>query len=238
MGIMDRLLGGKKQSATGEGDLQPAPDIRQGVPIGMNTDQPVLSVTDLAQEKIRAVLEAQNPPVQTIRVSAPFRGKYAMNLEPEQNPQVDDTVVPFTGFQVFIDSQSLPLVEGATLDYIETYGGGGFQFTNPNDSAARQKKEPPAGEEGQLWRQIQGVLDSEVNPAVAGHGGFIDLMDVQGNTVYLRMGGGCQGCGMAAATLRQGVERILREHFPQIEEILDVTDHAGGRNPYYAPAGH
>jgi len=237
MGILDRLRGGKQNSAAHDGEPQPEPGLRQGVPIGMNTDQPILNVTDTAQEKIAAVLASQNPPVRTIRVSAPFRGKYAMNLEPEENPQVDDTLVPFNGFQIFIDSQSLPLVEGATLDYIETYGGGGFQFTNPNDQAPKAKQ-APEGPEGDFWRELQAVLDNEVNPAVASHGGHIEIMDVQDKTVYVKMGGGCQGCGQAAATLRGGVERILRDHFPQIEEILDVTDHAGGRNPYYAPAGH
>ena len=205
--------------------------------MGFNDDQPVLTISELAQEKIRAVLEAQDPPAEAIRVSSPYRGKYAMNLEPDGQPATDDTVLPFGGFQVFIDAQSLPLVTGATLDYLETYGGGGFQFTNPNDEPQRPKnKEAPAGPEGDVWRQIQQILDTEVNPAVASHGGFIDLIDVQGGTVYVQMGGGCQGCGMANVTLKQGVERILRDHIPDIEEILDVTDHAGGRNPYYAPS--
>ena len=84
--------------------------------------------------------------------------------------------------------------------------------------------------------RVQAVLRDEINPAVASHGGYIDLVGVERNQVFLRMGGGCQGCGMAAATLRQGVERILRRAVPEIGAILDTTDHAAGTNPYYEAA--
>ena len=84
--------------------------------------------------------------------------------------------------------------------------------------------------------RVQAVLRDEINPAVASHGGYIDLVGVEQNQVFLRMGGGCQGCGMATATLRQGVEKILRRAVPEIGAILDTTDHAAGTNPYYEPA--
>jgi Fe/S biogenesis protein NfuA len=84
--------------------------------------------------------------------------------------------------------------------------------------------------------KVQDLIDSTINPAVAGHGGFIDLLDVQDRKVYLQMGGGCQGCGAADVTLKAGIERLLREEIPEIEEILDATDHAAGANPYYRPA--
>ena len=85
--------------------------------------------------------------------------------------------------------------------------------------------------------RVEAVLREEINPAVAAHGGVIDLVGVERNQVFLRMGGGCQGCGMATATLRQGVERILRRAVPDIGAILDTTDHAAGTNPYYESAG-
>lgn len=91
----------------------------------------------------------------------------------------------------------------------------------------------PSSEE--LKQRVQALLDEEVNPAVAQHGGVVNLLDVKGNTVYLQFGGGCQGCGMSNVTLKYGVESLLREHVPQIGEILDTTDHASGQNPYYAP---
>lgn len=92
---------------------------------------------------------------------------------------------------------------------------------------------PPAEE---IREKVQQVLDTEINPGVAAHGGFIRLIDVKENVVYIQMGGGCQGCGMADVTLKQGVEKTIRQAIPQIGAIMDTTDHASGRNPYYAPS--
>jgi Fe-S cluster biogenesis protein NfuA len=97
----------------------------------------------------------------------------------------------------------------------------------PNDTA-------PGAE---MLQAVEALLDRQVNPSVAAHGGHIAVDRVEGSTVYLRMSGGCQGCAASAATLRQGVERMLRAALPQITEIVDVTDHGAGRNPYYARGG-
>ena len=84
--------------------------------------------------------------------------------------------------------------------------------------------------------KVQQILDSEVNPSVAAHGGVVHLVDVKNNTVFLQMGGGCQGCGMADVTLKQGVEIAIRAKVREVGDILDTTDHASGRNPYYTPS--
>lgn len=94
-----------------------------------------------------------------------------------------------------------------------------------------------AADSAGIREKVQAVLEQEVNPGIAMHGGVIRLIDVDGSTVYIEMGGGCQGCGMASVTLKQGVERAIRDQVPEVGEILDTTDHAGGRNPYYAPSG-
>jgi len=83
-----------------------------------------------------------------------------------------------------------------------------------------------------LRQKVQRFLDEQVNPAIASHNGSISLVDVQGSNLYIQMGGGCQGCGMANVTLREGVETSLRQNFPEIGEILDITDHASGESPY------
>jgi len=88
----------------------------------------------------------------------------------------------------------------------------------------------------EIRRRVQHVLDTIINPAVASHGGVVSLLDVANNAVFLEFGGGCQGCGMVSVTLKYGVERTIREEVPEIGEILDTTDHAAGRNPYYAPS--
>ena len=89
------------------------------------------------------------------------------------------------------------------------------------------------GLETEDGRAIRRLLDEHINPQVASHGGHIALVDVAGDTVYLRLEGGCQGCGMADVTLKQGVANEIRDLVPSIAHVLDVTDHAGGTNPYY-----
>lgn len=85
-----------------------------------------------------------------------------------------------------------------------------------------------------MRRQIRKVIDDMINPAVASHGGEVHLVDYVNNDVYLRLSGGCQGCASSSATLKNGIERLLREEFPDIRNIVDVTDHQAGENPYYS----
>jgi len=82
-------------------------------------------------------------------------------------------------------------------------------------------------------QKVQYLLAHKINPGVAAHAGFVELVDVKDNNVYIRLGGGCQGCGAADFTLRQGIEAIIRKEIPEILKVLDVTDHAAGMNPYY-----
>ena len=87
----------------------------------------------------------------------------------------------------------------------------------------------------ELKTRVQELIDTMINPAVAGHGGVVELIDVQDNRVYLQMGGGCQGCGAADITLKAGIERLIKEELPEVTEVLDTTDHGSGANPYYTP---
>ncbi len=107
----------------------------------------------------------------------------------------------------------------------------------PEVTAVRDANAPTGDglstEQGQI---IQQIIDQEVNPAVASHGGFITLIDVKDNQVFVELGGGCQGCGMANVTLKQGIETAVMQKVPEITAVLDITDHAGGDNPYYQPS--
>jgi Fe/S biogenesis protein NfuA len=85
-----------------------------------------------------------------------------------------------------------------------------------------------------LKNKVQELIDTAINPAVGGHGGWVELIDVKDNVVYLQMGGGCQGCGAADMTLKAGIERLIKEEIPEVAEVLDATDHAAGENPYYS----
>jgi NFU1 iron-sulfur cluster scaffold homolog, mitochondrial len=111
-------------------------------------------------------------------------------------------------------------------------GGAIRLFLNPPPEIPEGEMLPP----DVLREKIQRVLEEQINPGVASHGGYVELLDVTDNNVFLRMGGGCQGCGAADATLKMGVERLLREEVPQIQNVFDSTDHAAGNNPYYAAA--
>jgi len=99
---------------------------------------------------------------------------------------------------------------------------------------------PPAAAEpvddDVLYDRVAQLFDEQVNPMVARHGGRVDLIDVQEAVVMLRLGGGCQGCGMADVTLRQGIEAMLHQAIPEVKGIVDITDHAAGANPYFAAA--
>src|SRR5690349_10283539 len=96
--------------------------------------------------------------------------------------------------------------------------------------------DPSAVNDDALYEQVAKVFDEQVNPMVARHGGRVELIDVQDAVVMLRMGGGCQGCGMADVTLRQGIEAMLNRHIPEVKGIVDITDHGSGANPYFAAA--
>jgi Fe-S cluster biogenesis protein NfuA len=105
-------------------------------------------------------------------------------------------------------------------------------FLNPPPAVAEGERLP-----SEVFRtKVQQVLDDMINPGVAAHGGFVELLDVQDDNVFIRMGGGCQGCGAADVTLKMGIERLIRDQVPQVREIFDTTDHASGQNPFYAPS--
>jgi Fe-S cluster biogenesis protein NfuA len=100
-------------------------------------------------------------------------------------------------------------------------------------AVAASPKPPGAVNDDALYEQVAKVFDEQVNPMVARHGGRVELIDVQDAVVMLRMGGGCQGCGMADVTLRQGIEGMLAQFVPAVRGIVDITDHTTGANPYF-----
>jgi Fe/S biogenesis protein NfuA len=134
------------------------------------------------------------------------------------------------GFPVVVDPESARMLEGTSIDWVESLQGSGFRFENPNLRPLGST--PPVGP---LADRVQQVIDERINPGVAGHGGQVRLVEIRDNVVYVTMGGGCQGCGMASVTLTHGIEEMIREAAPEIVDVVDVTDHAAGTNPYYEP---
>lgn len=120
-------------------------------------------------------------------------------------------------------------LDGATLELTDQ----GLAMNNPNTPASPQMAPPKGDLSGPLVDRVTQVLNEQVNPAIAQHGGGAELVSVDGTIAYLRLYGGCQGCGLAQVTLKQGIERILLESIPELTQVVDVTDHASGENPYY-----
>jgi Fe/S biogenesis protein NfuA len=131
---------------------------------------------------------------------------------------------------VLVTETDVPRLEGATVDFVDRLSESGFEVRTMGSSAAAARPAPPAGE---IADRVRAVLDTQVNPAIAAHGGMISLVDVQETEVYVEMSGGCQGCAMSRMTLRQGVEKMLREAVPELTAIHDVTDHASGQSPFF-----
>jgi Fe/S biogenesis protein NfuA len=139
--------------------------------------------------------------------------------------QENDVVVPQEGFDLYVDGFSFHLLRGATVDYVDKVSGGGFSVDNPNE---------PDLSSNPLFKRVKEFIDHHINPGVATHGGSVSLLEVNEGVVYVELGGGCQGCGMVDVTLKHGIERMLKENFPEIESVYDTTDHASGDNPYFS----
>jgi len=120
-------------------------------------------------------------------------------------------------------------LDGSTLELSEQ----GLAMNNPNSPAPPTIDAPSGDLSGPLVDRVQQVIKEQVNPAIAAHGGGAELISVDGTIAYLRLFGGCQGCGLAQVTLKQGIERILLESIPELSQVVDVTDHASGDHPYY-----
>ena len=189
----------------------------------------MVKFTDAAAQKVLGLLKAEKRLNPVLRMAIDGRGPggfvYNLRFVEEDERAVDDVVVDAGGFKVFIDAKSAPNLSGATVNYVTGPQGSGFRFENPNPLWADSRA-----------AAVQRVLDEEINPAVAQHGGSVTLLDVKDDVVYIALGGGCQGCGMADVTLKQGIEVQIKAAVPDIRQIVDSTDHAGGTNPYYRPA--
>ena len=148
----------------------------------------------------------------------------------------DDVRIDFGDLPVIIASKDTDKFDGASLDMSEDPDAPGLTMDNPNTPSPAMVGNPADLPElkGELAEKVQAVLENQINPAIASHGGAAQLIGVEGNDIYLRLGGGCQGCGMAQVTLTQGIEASLREAVPEIGNIIDATDHAAGENPYFA----
>jgi Fe/S biogenesis protein NfuA len=168
-----------------------------------------------------------------IQVLAPGTPRADCDLQfcPVDRRKDDDVLVEYDDFNLYVEGASVRWLDEAAIDFEEGPAGGQLTIKAPNIKGNQPAKDSPLNE------RIQWVLESEVNPRLAAHGGMVSLASITEDLgVVLRFGGGCQGCGMADVTLKEGIEKTLKEQFPEITSILDATEHEAGENPYYAPS--
>jgi Fe/S biogenesis protein NfuA len=163
---------------------------------------------------------------------------YDLSFLDLEQARSDDKRVEFGNLTVIIASKDLDKFNNAKLELSDDPTAPGLTMDNPNTPSPEIFGNPDEMPEltGELAEKVQTVLESQINPAIASHGGVAQLVGVEGQDIYLKLGGGCQGCGMAQVTLTQGIETSLRDAIPEIGNIIDATDHASGDNPYFESA--
>ena len=207
---------------------------------------PVLSVTDTALAK---VLQLRTDEIDSeslalwVEVNGSSGGAYTydMYFQAADDAGPDDWTGVQGGLMIVVPADSAPKTVGSVLDLNRDLLAGGLSIRNPNlppapPQASPAMTGPPPDLSGDVAQRVIQVLDRQINPSIAAHGGRADLVAVEDDAAYLRLSGGCAGCGMAAVTLSQGIEVAIKESVPEIVKIVDVTDHAAGTNPYYEPA--
>jgi Fe/S biogenesis protein NfuA len=189
----------------------------------------MFKITEIAQEKISDAIKQYDKPVDGLRIMArqisPFHIEYGLSFVPENGGKETDESRQYDGFTVYIDKKVVSLLQDTILDYEEGPMSGGFKFEG--------KAEIPEEYKDTLAEKVLSVIEEQINPQIAGHGGFVRLMDVKDTKIFVQMGGGCQGCNMAKQTFKNGIEVMIKKAIPDVTEVIDVTDHAGGENPYY-----
>jgi len=201
-----------------------------------------LDMTNAAYDKLTGfLLQVAEPERQAmwIEVTGTSANQWTCNisLKPLDAAAPHDAIVRHRDLAIVIPECDFDKVRGATIDWLDDpFGAGGLRVDNPNTPSPAIGAPPPADLSGDVPQRVIQVLDQQVNPTIAAHGGRAELVAVEQGTAYLRLGGGCQGCAMATVTLSQGIERAIIQAAPEITSVVDVTDHQSGTNPYFEAA--
>jgi len=193
-------------------------------------------VTDAALAKVLEVRsEEDNPETTGLRVTITGANgpefSYDLSFVDINDAEEDDHIYKVDDLVVIIPKENLEELNGATLDLPSNPMQGGLVIRNPNRPKMLEGEDLElAGTPGE---KLQQLLDQHINPSLAAHGGYAELVKMEETVAHILMGGGCQGCAMSAATLRQGIEVMIAEAIPEITEIIDVTDHEAGENPFF-----
>ncbi len=221
----------------------------QSNPVGSDAPEspegePVLTLTTSALKKVLQ-LRADEPGADSLALWVQIGGvngsaySYEMFFQDANDAASDDWTNTQGELTVVVPASSIPDMTGSVLDMNRDLLAGGMVIRNPHTPPA-PRSPLMAGTlpdlSGDVAQRVMQVLEAQINPSIASHGGRADLVAVEDEVAYLRLSGGCAGCGMAAVTLSQGIEVAIRDSVPEIARVVDVTDHAAGTNPYYEPA--
>lgn len=193
----------------------------------------MIEITATAEAYFRRLLERQGMGEPGLRLAVLDPGTPSAQCDlqfcPAENARPDDERFTYEGFVLFVAPDSLPWLSQAEIDFEEDGAGGQLTISAPNIKGSMPDDDAPLAE------RLAWVIDTEINPQLAAHGGRVALVEITGEgKAVLQFGGGCHGCGMVDMTLKQGIEKTLAQRFPEISGVLDATDHASGENPYYA----
>ena len=201
----------------------------------------VIEITEAALEQILALRdqEAIEGLSLGIRIAGVGHAGFIYEtafLRPEDVDHAAHHIEEHGDLPVAIPVDSIENLQGSVLDLSSDPAAPGLVLRNPNPAASPAVGGPEIPEielSGTVDERVQQLLEQAINPAIAAHGGFASLAKVEDHIAYVEMGGGCQGCGLAAMTLRQGIETAIKQNVPEITEVIDVTNHAAGENPFY-----
>jgi len=195
----------------------------------------MLTFTDKARDVVQSFLDQSGGDLAALRISAdggsPVAPRFELTLVSMEERLADERELEGPGFPVLVREAEAARLEGATVDFVERVNESGFEVRPVAGAGARAPA--PDAPNGEIADRVRQVLDTQVNPAIASHGGMISLVGIEDTEIYVEMSGGCQGCALSRMTLRQGVERMLRQAIPELTAVHDVTDHASGENPFF-----
>ena len=189
----------------------------------------LLTVTDSARKKLAQIIQEKDQQgcYLRLRITGRKTNEFTYDLrfiDPADRDE-NDSLVEMNGLKWVIDPESAAHLPGTVIDF-GGLGVGGLRINNPN----------PVWQDP-VERSVAQVIDQQINPGIKAHGGHVDLIGVTDGVVSITMSGGCQGCGMASVTLKMGIDRMIRESVSAIREVVDVSDHNQGENPFYRPGG-
>lgn len=192
----------------------------------------MITITESAQEYLAELLKKQDCDGIAVRIftldAGTPKAETCISFCRPGEAQETDEIRQYASFNAYLEQRSIPYLKDAVVDYAKDSMGGQLTIKAPNSRL------PQIGQNSSLEDRVNYVLYNEINPSLAAHGGVVTLEEIFDSSVaVLKFGGGCQGCGMVDLTLKEGVEKTLREKIPQLTEVRDITDHTKRENAYF-----